>query len=160
MKAKQVMPQTLESFIKILPKEIQNYLEKSKQVPQTLKWHPEKWVYKHIEIVFDRARKTGDIDLVLTAIFHDLGKMDTTTSDPEKPDVHPSHGHERISTKLVLKHADWIEEMGGNLEKIHFLVANHMRMKTIDEMRPFKQELLRSSEYFNDLKKFTKIDTK
>lgn len=153
MRAKKVNDISFIAFVEKAPKEIQEYIEKSKGVRQTKKWHPEVNVYTHIKVVFNRAAKTRDIDLILAALFHDLGKMDVTRF--KEPETWSSHGHEFVSAKLVEKYKDWIESLGGDFEKIYWLVKEHMRVKYINDMRQFKQDALRNHSYFSDLEKFS-----
>lgn len=149
---------TFEEFIKLAPKEIQLIIKKCKTVPQTLKWHPENWVYDHIKIVFNRARRDGDINLMIAALFHDLGKADVTKKHPTKPGAWSAHGHEKISAQLVKKYSDWIEEMGGNPEIVYYIVDQHMRIQQYPNMKPSKQEKFRQQQYYNLVHQFSKYD--
>jgi hypothetical protein len=140
------------------PVELVNLLEKCKTIPQTLQYHPELFVFKHIQIVYDRCLNTDDIDLVISAFFHDLGKVETTKPHLTKPDVWPAHGHELVSTKLVEKYRVWIVQKGANFNTVHFIVKNHMRMNIFNDMRKSKQDALRQHPDFDKLELFTKFD--
>jgi len=157
MRAKTVLP-TFQDFYDAAPEEIKRYVDRCGDTPQSKAWHPEGDVKKHTEIVFARARNTGDPDLVLAAFLHDLGKADTTTKDPVRPDVYHATYHDVVSTKLAEKHREWILSMGGDPEKVLYLVSQHMRAKDYGKMRPAKQEAMRRHEHFGLLQKFTKLD--
>ena len=141
-----------------IPLELKELIEKCKNTPQTLEWHPEFFVYNHIEIVYDRALQTNDPDMIMCAFFHDLGKVEATKPHATKPNTWPAHGHEHISAKLVLKYKDWIESYSANSDNVYYLVKNHMRIKQIDVMRKSKQDALRQHNLFNKLLQFSEFD--
>ncbi len=47
---------------------------------------------------------------------------------------------EAVSTRLVEKHKKWIGSLGAQFMQVKEIVANHMRIKQMDEMRPAKRE--------------------
>lgn len=156
---------TFEEIINQSPKEIQGLLERCGQTPQSPNWHPEAPnaeiphnVLKHIEIVYNRARKTGDLDLAIAAFFHDLGKEKVTKPSKNTKGSWSAHGHEMVSTRLVEKYEKWIKEIGGDYLKVKEIVKQHMRIKQYDEMRPHKQKELRNNPYYGDLCRFTDCD--
>ena len=110
----------------------------------------------HTEIVYNRAKKTGDINLMLASLFHDLGKIFTTR--PNKKGGYSAHAHERISAKLVEKYKNWIKELGGDWKEVYEIVFEHMRIKQYDRMRPHKRELLRQNKWFNKIVQFSNLD--
>jgi len=141
-----------------IPVELIDLIEKSKTTPQTLQYHPEKSVYNHILIVYNRCLQTNDMDMIMAAFFHDLGKVETTKQHPTKPDSWPAHGHELVSTRLVEKYRVWIVQKGANFNNVHFIVKNHMRMHLFSQMRKSKQDELSKHPCFEKLKLFAKFD--
>jgi len=147
---------TIKELYGIAPKEIKEYIDKCKKTEQSVIWHPEGNVYNHISIVYNRAKKTGDIDLALAAFFHDLGKVDTT-----KPNKHgglSAIGHENVSAKLVERYQKWVKDLGANPQRVYYIVKQHMRIKQYNNMRSNKKQALKDHKYFNDLLKFTDFD--
>jgi len=57
-----------------MPQDLKKLVYALKHQGQRKDKHPEGNVLKHTIIVTRRALKTGDIDLALAAIFHDIGK--------------------------------------------------------------------------------------
>jgi hypothetical protein len=162
MRAHTLIP-SFEDLYLSSPLEIKKYIDDSKNIPQSSTWHPEAPnarvphnVYAHTRIVFDRAYACKDINLVLSAFFHDLGKNDTTAIN--KKGEWGAHGHEIFSTKLVEKNASWIENFGADAEKVKEIVENHMRIKQISEMRPSKKEIIFNLSTYKELQIFTKCD--
>ena len=142
-----------------MPQDLKKIVYDLKKQPQAKLHHPEGNVLKHTIIVTRRALKTGDIDLALAAIFHDIGKGSTAGVHPKTGNI--THwGHERDSSELVKKYSKWIESMGGNSENVLYIVSKHMRMKVFKDMRPKKQEKFKQHKLFGKLKQFSdKIDT-
>jgi len=149
---------TFDEIYDLVPQEIQEYLDRCKDTPQSPDWHPEGDVYKHIKIVYNRARETGDINQVMAALFHDLGKADTTRPSRNYPDSWSAYGHEAVSSKLVKKHKKWIGSMGARWFWVYNVVKEHMRVKRIDEMRPHKQREIRENIQADRIFQFSDFD--
>lgn len=154
---------TFNQMYQMAPVEIQKLLDRCAQTPQTPKWHPEAPndkvphnVLKHTKIVYERARKSGDINLAVAALFHDLGKVDATKKN--KHGSWSSYGHEFISARLVDAHKKWIGSIGAKFMRVYEIVENHMKIKLMSDMRPSKQQEVRNLESYNDLLKFTDFD--
>jgi len=156
---------SFEQIIDKAPIEIQEILEKCKTTPQSSKWHPEAPhdsiphnVYKHIKIVYNRAMKSQDINLIISAMFHDLGKFSVTKPSVKHPGFWSAHGHEYVSAELVEKHRQWIEEMGANWFIVYQIVKEHMRIKYLEDMRPSKQNELLKNPLFSKFVIFSDFD--
>jgi putative nucleotidyltransferase with HDIG domain len=152
---------TLRQLYDNTPLELKKILFNQWQAKQNPKWHPEGNTLKHIVVVTKRAidKFSNDIDLILSAYFHDLGKMDTYEISP-KSGQPTAYGHEKVSANLVDEFSSWIKSMGGNLDKIRYIVGNHMKIKssTWDMMKDSKKQVIMDSPYFSDLEKFGTID--
>jgi len=149
---------TFDEMYDLVPQEIREYLDRCKDTPQSPDWHPEGDVYKHIKIVYNRARETGDINQVMSALFHDLGKADTTRPSRNHPGSWSAYGHEAVSSKLVKKHKKWIGSMGARWFWVYNVVKEHMRVKRIDEMRPHKQREIRENNQADRIFQFSDFD--
>jgi hypothetical protein len=152
-----------EELVSSAPEELQNVLKKCEETHQSGIWHPEAPnakvphnVLAHIRLVYDRASATGDINLAIAAFFHDLGKADTTAKN--KRGGWSAHGHENVSARLVNRHAGWVEEIGGSPAEVEEIVGNHMRIKQMEEMRPAKQDAMKTLNTYDQLLQFTKCD--
>lgn len=140
------------------PTTLKNEIEKSKYIEQNPFWHVEGVVYNHIKIVTNRLENCyHDINLTLSGFFHDLGKNYTTIFN-DKKDSWSSPGHEDISVEIVNQYKNWINEMGGDVELITYIVENHMRYKHINDMRISQQVLFMEHEYFPYVQKFSTAD--
>jgi hypothetical protein len=154
---------TPQELIKNLPNELKELLFKQWDAKQNPEWHPEGNTLKHIIVVIKRAyhHYPDDPNMVMAALFHDLGKIDTYKINP-KTNQPTAYGHEDKSTDYVEKFKDWIESFEGmNVEEIKYLVKNHMKVKpsTWDQMKDKKKEPIMSHPAFDKLMGFTdKLD--
>jgi len=88
--------------------------------------------FDHTMRVIDAARAdqalehAGDIDLMLAALFHDLGKA--TTRKEEAGGRVTFHGHQFVSKKLARRRMEALKlsQIGANTDDVLTLVENHM----------------------------------
>ena len=143
------------------PRPLQQILMDQWKAKQNPEWHPEGNVLKHIITVTNRAFATQpeNINLILSAYFHDLGKLATAGVNP-KTGQPTAHGHEKVSTQLVNEYSEFIESLGGDPEEIEYMVSNHMKMKprVWDVMRQSKKDKITDHPSFDNLDAFSKID--
>jgi hypothetical protein len=157
------LPATPKELIKSLPKDLKELLFKQWGAKQNPKWHPEGNSLKHIIVVIKRAYNhyPDDPNMIMAALFHDLGKMDTFAIN-SKTGQPTAYGHEYKSTDYVEQFKDWVSTFDGtDVDEIKYLVKNHMKIKprTWDSMRDIKKEPISSHSAFNKLKGFTdKLD--
>ena len=151
---------TFEELVALAPEDIQNRLRELEFVVERPDYHPEPNCKLHIEIVTTRLMKTGDINLILAGLFHDIGKRETIRINPKSGYI-MTPGHEMIATKLLEKeeNIEFVTSLGANIEAVHFIVKNHMKMKQFSNMRKSKQEMLAQSEFFPALQIFSKADS-
>jgi len=90
-------------------------------------------VYKHTLRVLDAARNdpylenSGDVELLLAALFHDVGKKTTRRYDKAKDRI-VFYSHQLVSKRMAKK---WLQKMkvttiGVHPENVETLVENHM----------------------------------
>lgn len=150
-------------LIRSLPGELKGLLFKQWNAKQNPEWHPEGNTLKHIIVVLRRAfhHYPDDPNMIMAALFHDLGKMDTYAINP-KTNQPTAYGHEDRSTDYVDRFKEWIESFEGtDVEEIKYLVKNHMKVKprTWDQMKDKKKEPIKSHPAFGKLMGFTdKLD--
>ncbi len=150
---------SFKDLVRIAPTELQNILWQQWRAPQNPKHHPEGNTLKHITIVVNRAinQYPDDIDMILSAFFHDLGKFYTLDYKNGNP---TAHGHEKKSMEFVDQFTDWITSMGGNVERVRFIVEHHMRIKpdVWNVMKQSKKDKLTQHPDYDKLSNFGKID--
>lgn len=147
---------TFRELYNLCPLDLQTRIFNLKLIPQGKKWHPEGNVLKHTILVVTRAIKENDIDIILAALFHDIGKDKTFAF---KNNIPTAYGHEVISSDVIDSYKTFIESLGGNIRDIKYIVSNHMKMKIFRDMRKTKQEALTTDAIFHKLERFaTYID--
>lgn len=159
-------------FNEIMSRFPSDLLESLKDTPQNPKWHPEGCVLNHIEMVYNLAQKIApeDVDLQIAALFHDLGKPQTTKFTPARevvdvesremvlvPEKISSPDHEAHCKEFIAQYKHLFPE-AQDWEKIAFICKHHMKMHLFQQMRPFKREELYASPYFHSLVLFAFCD--
>jgi hypothetical protein len=148
---------TFEELLKIMPEDLLREILNLKNIEQRPDYHPEGDVYTHVKIVYDRALTEGDINMMITAIFHDIGKAYTSRYNPVKK-YWSSPGHEMSSVRFVERFKDWIKEQGADYDIVHFVTKNHMIMRILHQMRRQKREAFMAEKYYADVIKFSGYD--
>ena len=157
------IPATPQQLIKNLPTELKDLFFKQWGAKQNPKWHPEGNTLKHIIVVLKRAyhHYPDDPNMIMAALFHDLGKMDTYAINPKTGEP-TAYGHENKSSDYIDQYRDWIEQFDGvDVDEIKYLVQNHMKVNpsTWDSMKDAKKEPIKTHSAFDKLMGFTdKLD--
>lgn len=121
-------------------------------------YHPEESTFQHIKIVFCRLLSKGaSVDLLLTALFHDITKFDEMKINP-KNGYPTSPGHDKSGAIMAAKYSELIEKLKGNPEKVSWICSQHMRIQQINDMGKKKQDEFRNHEWFEDLEFFNRAD--
>lgn len=148
-----------------VPWDVQKLLIYLKSVRERSDFHPEESAYAHTEIVTDRLIQTGKPDLIVSGIFHDLFKAWGNINP--KNGYHTSPDHDKLAANFIraaVKYNDYngvvafIEGMCANVERVAAICENHMKIKRIGEMRPFKQKKMRELDVYEDLLIFARAD--
>jgi predicted kinase len=149
--------------INIFPVEIIQSLKKTIQNP---KYHAEGSVFNHIELVYNELLKENNNDLLVSALFHDLGKIYTLKiSDTDKGLKIQTLGHEQESLikSFILDFSSYFNKYFINLnwEKILFICTQHMRAHKylsgeITNLK--KKNLFETHIWANELLIFAKAD--
>ena len=151
-----------ETLISRLPADLISELMACTQDPL---WHPEGDVYTHIRLVFEQAEKLfpGDNDLLVAAIFHDLGKPETREVKLREDGTEKitNYGHEFKSLNYVDKYFHLYDDLTTDKNKILALVKGHMKAHQFSNgklKKPSKREAFKADQYFEDIMKFSKCD--
>jgi hypothetical protein len=133
---------TFQELISSAPSIIKRKLEQLKFLRERPDFHPEPSTFHHIQIVTERVIQTGDINLVLAGILHDICKLDTVRMN-EKTGWPTSPGHEDAAHDLIMNDENvqnFIRENGGKVVHIAEICKHHMRFHQLGQMRPVKHD--------------------
>lgn len=150
---------TFEGLVALAPQKVKDELERLKTYQENPLYHPEANTYEHIKIVTNRLITTGDIDLIMAALYHDLAKLLAAEKTLEKTGKFRAFGHEHIGAKFVKRDSEFIESMGADVNTVESIVSNHMRMKQMDTMKKKKVDEIKALPSFSKLEIFTKADS-
>ena len=133
---------TFQELINTAPHVIKRKLEQLKFLRERPDYHPEPSAFAHIQIVTERLIPTGDKNLILAGVLHDIHKFDTVCMN-EKTGWPTSPGHDDAAYDLIHTNASvqsWIFEHGGNMNTVANICKAHMRFHQIGQMRDHKRE--------------------
>lgn len=138
------------------PEALQKSLCDLWHIEQREDYHPEGNALKHTIIVFNRSLISKDINIIVAAFFHDLGKKDAFKKTFFGRPV--AYGHENYSAKYVFKHRRWIDSLGADPVIVFNIVKYHMRIKTARYLKKNKLLRFQKNQYFNLFTKFSLYD--
>lgn len=133
---------TFEEFIDNAPNCVKIKLSACKGLRERPDYHPEESAYEHIKIVTERLIPTGDINLILAGVFHDICKADTAKTNP-KTGWPTCPGHDTAAFNFINEipgARSWIGIKKGDATIVANICLNHMRFHQIGSMREFKRE--------------------
>lgn len=123
--------------------------------------HAEGTVYSHSKMVADLL--PNEIDFQLCALFHDLGKIDTTKYNEIESGIKiNSIGHEVLVDKYIEHNKKLFEQYNPNWKRISTICNQHMRAHLYIEGKmsnPKKRLQFEQQEFFEDIITFAKADT-
>jgi CRISPR/Cas system-associated endonuclease Cas3-HD len=139
-----------------LPEEVREAAENCEQNPT---YHSEGNIKNHIKLVFIEALQYNDKNLLVAAIFHDLGKIDTHNVREDGRITH--YRHEFVSLDYIDKYIHLYDDFNIDEEAIREIVKNHMRCHLYKSGRIKKQgkiEAFENNQYFDLIMKFSDCD--
>lgn len=143
-----------------LPSLIREKLDQHLNHHERADYHPEDNAYIHIARVWCRALELGNIDIIATAILHDICKWDCRVLKPDGKFAAP--GHDKKGAEFIMNNPQvvqgWIKSIGANIETVTWITAEHMRAKLIGQMKQSKVDLLLNHPDWNKLAAFGWID--
>ena len=130
------------NIIQTAPHIIKRKLEQLKFLRERPDYHPEPSAYHHIEIVTNRLIPTGNPNLIMAGILHDISKFDTVKMN-EKTGWPTSLGHDDVAFQLVtdnMQVRSFCVQNNANPDIVALICKNHMRFHQIGQMRPVKRD--------------------
>lgn len=162
-----------DELFAVCPQNIQMKLKDNLELRENPKHHPEENAFEHIKIVVDRLFDTGNVNLILAGLFHDICKKESAIlrkitddmTDEKKAEMEERNkfflcqDHEKKAVAFALRNVRFIHSFeGADLGLILWIVDNHMRIKTIDEMSGKKKKEITENQWFPYLEVFAKAD--
>ncbi len=109
---------------------------KMKDVPQPPQFHPEGDVWIHTRLMLEKLPAGCSPRLAWGVLLHDVGKP-PTFSPPRGPDDRIRFDrHVDVGTRMAEEICRRLRFSSDDIEQIAVLVANHLRFKDVQQMRP------------------------
>jgi hypothetical protein len=133
------------NFIELIstaPQIVKEKLEQLKTLRERPDYHPEPSTFHHIEIVTERLMQTGDPDLIMAGVLHDICKLDCKRINPKTGNP-TSPGHDTAAFDLIKETPaiqSWITDNGADPHIVAHICLGHMRFHQLGQMRPAKRD--------------------
>ena len=122
-------------------------------VPQEAEFHPEGDVWTHVQLLFEYLDEPS-ATLAWGALLHDIGKPPTMV----KAERIRFHGHDAIGAKMAAAICGRLRMSNEVRERISRLVADHMRIGHVRQMRPSTRLRLLREPHFPELLQLHRAD--
>lgn len=146
-----------DDLVNKLPNDLINRLKSCMQSPR---WHGEGSVFNHICLVSKALSE--DVDMQICALFHDLGKLDTTRFIETKDGIKiTSINHENYFEYYWLHYGNLFDSYVSNWYKIGDICKQHMLAHLYMNQKmsnPNKRKAFEELFYFNEIIQFAHAD--
>ena len=113
-------------------------------VPQDAEFHPEGDVWTHVQLLFEHLDEPST-ELAWSALLHDIGKPSTMV----QAERIRFHGHDAVGAEMAAAICGRLRMSNESRRVICTLVAEHMRISHVRQMRPSTlMRLLREPHFF------------
>jgi poly(A) polymerase len=102
-------------------------------VEQPPQFHPEGDVFVHTMMLLEQLRAGCSHTLAWGALLHDVGKPPTFRVAPDRIRF---DGHVEVGVAMAREICDRLHFSNDDTEQVEALVANHMRFKDVERMKP------------------------
>lgn len=129
-------------------------LQGCEQPPQ---WHPEGDVFVHTRLMLSLLPTDASLPLVLSVLFHDIGKPATFSYDPDEDRIR-FNGHDKIGAKMTEDILSRLRYSNAVIDATTAGVSNHMAFKDVQKMRAPKLKRFMARETFCDELELHRVD--
>lgn len=131
-------------------------LEATKGCEQPPQFHPEGDVFTHTRIMLEMLPEHVSLPLVLSVLFHDIGKPPTATVD--KDGRIRFNGHDRVGAEMTEALMQRLRFSRAEIDATVEAVRQHMVFKDVPNMRVAKLKRFMSRPNFNDELELHRVD--
>ncbi len=122
-------------------------------VPQDAEFHPEGDVWTHVQLLFEHL-DAPSAELAWSALLHDIGKPATMV----RAERIRFHGHDAVGAKIAAAIGGRLRMSNEARRLICTLVADHMRISHVRQMRPSTLVRLLREPHFSELLQLHRAD--
>ena len=120
-------------------------------------WHPEGDVFVHTRLMLSLLPEKASLPLVLSVLFHDIGKPATFSYNPEEDRIRFS-GHDKVGADMTLEMLKRLRYSNAVIDATVSGVAHHMQFKDVQKMRTANLKRFMAREYFEDELELHRVD--
>ena len=131
-------------------------LDKMKGCEQPPQFHPEGDVFKHTRIMLELLAKEASLPLVLSVLFHDIGKPPTSIVDDEGRIRF--NGHDRVGADMTEAIMERLRFSRAEIDATVEAVRQHMVFKDVPRMRVAKLKRFMARPTFEDELELHRVD--
>jgi poly(A) polymerase len=131
-------------------------LERMKGCEQPAQFHPEGDVFKHTRIMLQMLPGQVSLPLVLSVLFHDIGKPPTASVDEEGRIRF--NGHDRIGAEMTEQIMERLRFSRAEIDATVEAVRQHMVFKDVPNMRVAKLKRFMARPTFEDELELHRVD--
>jgi poly(A) polymerase len=131
-------------------------LEEMKDCAQPPQFHPEGDVFTHTRIMLDMLPEEASLPLVLSVLFHDIGKPPTSAVD-ENGRIR-FNGHDRIGAEMTEAIMQRLRFSRTEIDATVEAVRQHMVFKDVPNMRVAKLKRFMARPTFSDELELHRVD--
>jgi poly(A) polymerase len=131
-------------------------LESMKGCEQPAQFHPEGDVFKHTRIMLEMLPGQVSLPLVLSVLFHDIGKPPTASVDEEGRIRF--NGHDRIGAEMTEQIMERLRFSRAEIDATVEAVRQHMVFKDVPNMRVAKLKRFMARPTFEDELELHRVD--
>ncbi len=139
-----------------LLRELLPEVEALKGCEQPPEFHPEGDVFIHTRIMLGMLRADASLPLVLSVLFHDIGKPPTFLRD-ETGRIR-FNGHESVSARMTRALMARLRFSNAEIDATEAMVQNHMTFKDVQQMRTAKVKRFLARETIDDELELHRVD--
>jgi poly(A) polymerase len=131
-------------------------LEAMKGCAQPPQFHPEGDVFTHTRIMLDLLPETASLPLVLSVLFHDIGKPPTSSVDQDGRIRF--NGHDRVGAEMTEAIMQRLRFSRAEIDATVEAVRQHMVFKDVPNMRVAKLKRFMARPTFADELELHRVD--
>ena len=122
-------------------------------VPQEAEFHPEGDVWTHVQLLFEYLEEPS-AELAWSALLHDIGKPSTMV----RAERIRFHGHDAVGAEMAAAICGRLRMSNDARRVVCTLVADHMRISHVRQMRPSTLMRLLREPHFPELLELHRAD--
>ncbi|MCL4109937.1 UNVERIFIED_CONTAM: hypothetical protein GTU68_012746 [Idotea baltica] len=129
-------------------------LQGCEQPPQ---FHPEGDVFIHTRIMLGLLKQDASLSLVLSVLFHDIGKPATYSLDPEEGRIR-FNDHDKVGSEMTTKILKRLRYSNEVIDAAIDGVAHHMQFMNVQQMKKSTLKRFMARPHFDDEMELHRVD--